>query len=119
MVCCVFVCNIWKAGGLFRDLDNQINCGELTNWDVYSLAIYDKGAQPAPAAVPIATHAHTPHPAGARPEQCVRADPENPLCQLMGEVKLVLNNFNTKQPYRHMAERCPGLAPTYDRPNNC
>ena len=33
MVCCVFVCNTWKAAGVFGELTDSINCGELTNWD--------------------------------------------------------------------------------------
>lgn len=33
MVCCVFVCNTWKAAGVFGELADSINCGELTNWD--------------------------------------------------------------------------------------
>jgi hypothetical protein len=33
MVCCVFVCNMWKAAGVFGDIASEINCGELTNWD--------------------------------------------------------------------------------------
>lgn len=36
MVCDVFVCNMWKAGGLFGDLVDDINCGEMVNWDVVS-----------------------------------------------------------------------------------
>lgn len=34
MVCDVFVCHMWKAGGLFGELADEINCGEMTNWDV-------------------------------------------------------------------------------------
>lgn len=33
MVCCVFVCNTWKAAGVFGELADSINCGEMTNWD--------------------------------------------------------------------------------------
>jgi hypothetical protein len=33
MVCCVFVCNTWKAAGVFEALKDDINCGEMTNWD--------------------------------------------------------------------------------------
>ena len=39
MVCCVFVCNMWKASGMFGDLD--INCGEFTNSDDYQLNIFE------------------------------------------------------------------------------
>jgi len=41
MVCCVFVCNGWKAAGLFDDIDSDFNCGELTNWDDYALDIFE------------------------------------------------------------------------------
>jgi len=34
MVCCVFVCNMWKAAGLFGDLTDEINCAEQTNFDI-------------------------------------------------------------------------------------
>jgi hypothetical protein len=41
MVCCVFVCNMWKAAGVFSDINNEVNCGELTNFDDYVLTILD------------------------------------------------------------------------------
>ena len=41
MVCCVFACSMLKAGGVLANLD--INCGELTNYDLASMAIFDKG----------------------------------------------------------------------------
>jgi len=43
MVCCVFVCHMWKAGGLFDDLEggaDAVNCGELTNVDDYRLSLF-------------------------------------------------------------------------------
>ena len=33
MVCCVFVCNMWKEAGVFGSMSSDINCGEQTNWD--------------------------------------------------------------------------------------
>jgi len=39
MVCCVFVCNVWKAAGLFDDIDEEINCAELTDYDDYRLTL--------------------------------------------------------------------------------
>lgn len=39
MVCCVYVCSTWKAAGLFGD--DEVNCGEMTNVDDYTLAIFD------------------------------------------------------------------------------
>jgi len=99
MVCCVFVCNTWKASGMFGDLGDQINCGELTNWDDYSMLVFDKSYQ--------------------RPQACVDADPDSNVCQLLGEYTLEINNYNSKAPFPHIAERCPSLAPNYTKPADC
>eukprot|EP00298_Acanthocystis_sp_HF-20_P013871 c20540_g1_i1.p1 GENE.c20540_g1_i1~~c20540_g1_i1.p1 ORF type:complete len:590 (-),score=239.66 c20540_g1_i1:109-1878(-) len=99
MVCCVFVCHIWKASGVFSGIDNVVNCGELTNWDDYALTLFDKNY--------------------VRPQACVDADPDNQVCQLLGEYSVNLNNYNSKDPYQHMAEKCPSLAPNYNKPSNC
>jgi len=40
MVCCVLVCNVWKAAGVFGELADDINCGEQTNYDDYALTIH-------------------------------------------------------------------------------
>jgi hypothetical protein len=34
MVCNVFVCHMWKSGGLFGEFTDEMNCGETTNWDM-------------------------------------------------------------------------------------
>jgi len=99
MVCCVFVCEMWKHGGIFDEINQNINCAEFTNWDDYSLKIFD-GETP-------------------RPQVCVDADPDNFLCQLMGEHSLTLNNYNSKNEYAHMCENCPTMAPNYTKPSNC
>ena len=39
MVCDVFVCNMWKAAGLFGSMEQEINCGEMVNWDVVSYSV--------------------------------------------------------------------------------
>jgi len=97
-VCDVHVCRAAKAGGLFGDIADQINCAEFTNWDMYSLNIYD------------------PNP--PRPPTCVEADPHNPLCQLMGTNTVHLHLAGTVQPYPHMREHCAGVAPNYYWGNN-
>jgi len=100
MVCCVFVCEMWKHGGVFKGVNNEINCAEFTNWDDYTMTIFDTT---------------TP-----RPSQCVTADPNNPLCQLMGKYELYLNDYATKDQYPHMAERCPSQANNnYTKPPDC
>jgi len=98
-VCCVFSCDLWKAAGVFGELADEIQCGELTNWDDYSLNLLDVPQQ--------------------RPAQCVAADPTNALCQLEGSYQLHLNEYATKAPYPHLAEKCPTLAPEYKKPNDC
>jgi hypothetical protein len=65
MVCCVYVCNVWKAAGVFKDINSDFNCAEMTNWDDYSLSIFDTVT--------------------ARPSQCVAADPSNTNCQMEGK----------------------------------
>jgi len=100
MVCCVFVCRAWKAGGVFSEIDDEINCGELTNWDDYSMQLFDTNF--------------------VRPQACVDADPNNAVCQLLGEYTLATDKtYNTKPQYPHVAERCPGVAPDYIRPAKC
>jgi hypothetical protein len=39
LVCCVFVCNVWKSAGVFQGMD--VNCAEQTNIDDYSLQIFE------------------------------------------------------------------------------
>ena len=61
MICNVFVCNVWKRGGVFGDLGSQFQCGETSVNDNYRLAVYSSAAPPA---------------------ICAATDPANPLCQL-------------------------------------
>jgi len=99
-VCCVFVCMMWKSGGLFDGID--VECGEQTNYDIYSLALFDESRM-----------------GDNRPQVCKDADPANPLCQILGKDTLYLNGLNTRTPYTHMDETCPSEAPKYDRPAGC
>lgn len=89
MVCCVFVCNMWKEAGVFSGIDSDLQCGELTNLDVYSTAVF------------------RPQSPSKRPAKCISADPSNPNCQIMGNFTLRLNRVNSKPAARAMAERCP------------
>jgi len=105
MICNVFVCNVWKAGGLFGDIDDQIECGETSVNDNYRLNIYS--TQPPP-------------------QICTDVDPENPLCQILGQYQLrldsqpgVLPRYNYVQPQPHILETCPSKAPDYLAPTNC
>eukprot|EP00483_Globobulimina_turgida_P007733 UN07748 len=101
MVCCTFVCHMWKAGGLFDELGrDNVNCNEFTNFDDYGLAFFN---------------ANFPN---ERPSICKEADPNNPLCQLMGTYSVVLDKWNTIEPHAHMAETCPSHPPNYERPTD-
>ena len=71
MICNVFVCNVWKAAGVFRDIGDDIQCGETSVNDNYRLAVYSD--QPAPS-------------------YCLATDPSNPLCQLTGRYQLRLDS---------------------------
>ena len=99
-VCCTFVCNVWKQGGLFGNLSSTIQCAEQTNFDDYSLDLLTTPKQ--------------------LPKQCTSADPANSLCQLEGAYTLELGaEYGQRAAYAHMDERCPSLAPNYSRPSNC
>jgi len=97
-VCDVFVCRVWKSAGLFGDTDFQ--CTEATNWDVYTLNIFQ-----------------APNPL---PPQCVAADPELPFCQLTGKYRLDLPYWNTRQIYTNSFNACPrGNPPDWNKPVGC
>jgi len=99
MVCCVFVCAVWKSAGIFGADADQINCGEFTNWDDYSMHIFDDNY--------------------SKPPQCEAADPEEPTCQLEGEYTLIFNNYDSKDFYPNMATQCPSKNPDYVRVPGC
>jgi len=100
LVCCTFVCNMWKHAGVFGELSDQIQCAEQTNLDDYTLKILDVPAE--------------------RPEACQQADPQNVLCQLEGAYSVELGDvYSSRDLYAHMGEKCPSLAPNYERPSDC
>jgi len=98
-VCDVYVCSIWKAAGLFKSINDEIQCTELTPWDVYTLNFFVVNEQ--------------------RPEQCKIADPTLPYCQIDGKYQLQLPQYNTITPYKNMAQNCPAQPPDYTRVPNC
>lgn len=99
MVCDVFVMRMWKAAGIFGDLANQIQAAEFTNWDAYSLNIFDGNYK--------------------RPQVCVTADPTSQFCQILGQYRMALPDYNSVAPYANMREKCPSLAPDYKKPVGC
>jgi len=116
MICNVFVCNAWKAGGLFGDIGGQFNCGETSVNDNYRLQLY-RWPGPPPS------HSHSSAPP---PTMCSDVDPENPLCQVLGSYSLRLDSqpgqlprYNYLTPKEGMLERCPSQAPDYTAPRDC
>lgn len=90
-VCNVFVCKMWKAGGLF---DADFECGEQVPLDTYQMALYDSAPQLS--------------------ERCKRADPMNKhYCQILGDYRMDLPHFNSVPPFAGMRESCPSQAPDY------
>eukprot|EP00727_Mastigamoeba_balamuthi_P009416 m51a1_g5097 hypothetical protein (539) ;mRNA; f:283703-285716 len=99
MVCCVFVASVYKQAGILGPRADQIMASEFTNWDVYSLDIFDRQ--------------------WVRPEACQRADPDLPYCQLLGQYRMTLDGYSTATPFPHMREKCPSKGPYYYRPADC
>ena len=102
-VCNVFVCNMWKSGGVYSPINNDFQCGEQTLWGLFSLNIFDTNRM-----------------GSNRPQVCQTADPNNELCQLMGNMTFHLKPyFNTRTMYKNMGNACPSKAPDYVRPHGC
>jgi hypothetical protein len=100
MVCDVFVCELWRAAGLFNNLGDEFQCTEATNWDVYTLTMFQQSID--------------------RPQQCIDADPNLPFCQLAGQYELTLPYWNTRNVYPNSFNNCPrGSAPDWEKPVGC
>ena len=96
-VCSCFVVGIYKAAGLFGNMD--INAVEFTPRDVYMLNFFNTTAE--------------------LPEKCKTADPDLPYCQILGKYRLTLPGYSTIDPYQHMNEHCESIGPDYVRPKGC
>ena len=105
-ICCVFVCGMWKSGGMFEKLigsTNAIQCSEQTLWDIFSMKIYDDDKLGV-----------------GRPQVCRNADPTNPMCQLMGNYTFhATPDFNTRSLYKNMGQSCSSLGPNFTRHQGC
>tara|TARA_B100001248_G_C27391830_1_gene462852 strand:+ start:314 stop:1765 length:1452 start_codon:yes stop_codon:yes gene_type:complete len=95
-VCNTLVTLIYKLGGLFNLINNQIQATEFSPRDSYMVKIFDNEKW--------------------YPSQC---DNGNGLCQIMGKYKVILPEFNTIEMYPKMNQKCPSLPPKYDRPDKC
>jgi len=96
-VCSAYVAAIYKAGGLFGDMD--VNSTEFGPADVYELNFFDEHFD--------------------RPQACIEADPDLPYCQLLGNYRMRLPHYNTVDPYPNMNEKCGRVWPDYARADGC
>jgi hypothetical protein len=96
-VCSAYVAAAYQAAGLFAP--GHINGPEFTPRDVYTLDIFDTNF--------------------IRPEVCVKADPNEPYCQILGKYRMTHPGYSSIKLYDHMAEHCPSVAPDYFRPDGC
>lgn len=96
-VCSSFVVYLYKAAGLFGDL--EIEATEFTPKDVYELDFWDLSG-------------------ASVPPNCKDNAPRG-YCQIMGKVDFDIGKMNFVKPYAHMAERCPTVAPLYERREGC
>ena len=96
-VCSAFVVHLYKAAGLFGSL--QINATEFTPKDLYELNFFDTTGLKVPV-------------------ECQHSAPHG-YCQIMGKVDFDLGKINWVKPYDNMAERCPTLAPDFERTEGC
>lgn len=53
------------------------------------------------------------------PNWCNNRDEKVPFCQILGEYRMELPDYNTLEPYAKMNENCPSLPPNYERPVSC
>ena len=96
-ICSAIVTKLLIDGGVLAGLD--INPQELTPNDVYNLKLWKTTGLP---------------------QECVANDPYLPYCQISGHRALLpFRWYNSIQPYSRMNERCPAIAPFYNRPAGC
>lgn len=96
-VCSSFIAGIYKASGLFGNLD--IEAHEFVPKDIYQLKIYDNGEN--------------------RPQECKEADPNINYCMILGKFRIKAEGYNTIEVYEHMNEKCPSVPPFYVRTKGC
>lgn len=96
-VCSAYVAAVYRAAGLFGNY--TIYGPEFTPKDVYTMNFFDKNF--------------------TRPAACVQADPDQEFCQILGKYRMTFPGYSTIEPYEHMNEHCPTIAPEFVRPANC
>lgn len=98
--CVAFILSMYKEAGIFGPVTNSIQVTEFTIRDAYMLKIFEDN--------------HT-----RLPSWCNTENGRLPFCQILGEYRMELPEYNTIEPYVNMNENCPSLPPTYNRPIQC
>ncbi|KAK9276272.1 hypothetical protein L1049_005803 [Liquidambar formosana] len=98
--CVAFILEMYKEAGIFGPISSSIQVTEFTIRDAYMLKIFENNQ----------THL---------PSWCNNEDGQLPFCQILGEYRMELPEYNTIEPYSNMNENCPSLPPIYDRPIRC
>ena len=80
-----FVIAAFQQLGVFEGL--EINAAEFTPRNVYQLDIFDKDFK--------------------KPEVCNTADIRLDYCQVMGDTRMLLDEYSTRLPSSWMGENCP------------
>ena len=96
-ICSAVVLRLLRDSGVLSG--KNIVPQELTPNDIYNLKLWK---------------------ASGIPRECTENDPYLPYCQLTGRNALLpFKYFNSIEPYDRMNERCPSIAPVYERPPGC
>ncbi|VAH18117.1 unnamed protein product [Triticum turgidum subsp. durum] len=98
--CVAFILAMFKAAGVFAPFTESIQVTEFTIRDAYMLRIFEDNRTRLPG-------------------WCNGDADGLPFCQILGEYKMELPEYNTIQPYANMNENCPSSPPAYDRPLRC
>ncbi|KAJ6950478.1 hypothetical protein NC651_004212 [Populus alba x Populus x berolinensis] len=99
--CIAFVLEMYKEAGLFDPITSSVQVTEFTIKDAYTLRFFENNSS-------------------RLPKWCNDGDDVKlPFCQIKGQYRMELPEYNTMDPYPHMNERCPSLPPKYFRTQNC
>ncbi|RVX10564.1 hypothetical protein CK203_017066 [Vitis vinifera] len=98
--CVAFILEMYKEAGIFGPASSSIQVTEFTIRDAYMLKIFENNQS-------------------RLPSWCGDEDGRLQFCQILGEYRMELPQYNTIEPYAHMNENCPSLPPTYERPVGC
>ncbi|ESR51741.1 zinc finger MYND domain-containing protein [Citrus sinensis] len=98
--CVAFILEMYKEAGVFGPISNSIQVTEFTIRDAYMLKIFENNQT-------------------RLPSWCNNEEAKLPFCQILGEYRMELPQYNTIEPYANMNENCPSLPPSYERPQRC